>query len=67
MAGSSSQYSRRSFDDTSALFPIETKDEKPSARETLRSKSARPRAPLCEEKPILPGRKGTWRERRVEI
>ena len=54
MASSSSHHSSRSFDETSALFPIETNDEKPRLRSTAFSSSARPSAPLCEEKPIRP-------------
>ena len=54
-SGSSSQYSSRSFDETSALLPIETNAERPSPRAAPRSSSARPSAPLCDEKPMLPG------------
>ena len=52
--GSSSHHSSRSFEETSALFPIETNDEKPRPRSAAFSSSARPSAPLCEEKPIRP-------------
>ena len=52
---SCSQYSRRSFDETSALLPIETKAERPRLRSAAFSSSARPRAPLWDEKPIVPG------------
>ena len=55
--GSSSQYSSRSLEDTSALFPTETKAEKLSPRDSAFSSSASPSAPLCEEKPIFPGGK----------
>ena len=51
---SSSQYSSRSFDETSALLPIETKRESPSPRAVACSSRARPSAPLCDEKPMFP-------------
>ena len=54
MASSSSHHSSRSFEETSALLPIETKAERPSPRASAASSSARPSAPLCEEKPMLP-------------
>ena len=56
MLGSSSQYSSRSFEETSALLPIETNDERPRPRAAACSSSASPSAPLCEENPMLPGR-----------
>ena len=52
--GSSSQYSSRSLDETSALFPIETNDERPRPRADACSSSASPSAPLCDEKPMFP-------------
>ena len=55
VSGSSSQYSRRSLDETSALLPIEMNAESPRLRSAAFSSSARPRAPLCEENPIDPG------------
>ena len=54
VAGSSSHHSSRSFDETSALFPIETKAERPSPRDSAASSRARPSAPLCDEKPMCP-------------
>ncbi len=51
---SSSHHSSRSFDETSALFPIETNAERPSPRDSAASSSASPSAPLCDEKPMLP-------------
>ncbi len=63
---SSSHHSSRSFEDTSALFPIETNDESPSPRASARSSSARPSAPLCDEKPIAPLRERARREGRVQ-
>ena len=54
--GSSSQYSRRSLAETSALLPTEMKDEKPRLRSDAFSRRARPSAPLWDEKPIEPGR-----------
>ena len=54
MSGSSSQYSSRSFDETSALLPIETKEERPKPRAASWSSRARPSAPLCDEKPMFP-------------
>ena len=55
MPGSSSHHSSRSFDETSALLPIETNAERPSPRASARSSSASPSAPDCDEKPIRPG------------
>ena len=57
MPGSSSHHSSRSFDETSALLPIETNAERPSPRASARSSSARPSAPDCDEKPIRPAGK----------
>ena len=37
------------------MFPIETNAERPRPRGSAASSSARPRAPLCDEKPIEPG------------
>ena len=54
VASSSSHHSSRSFVETSALLPIETNAESPSPRDSAASRSARPSAPLCEEKPMLP-------------
>ena len=54
VVGSSSHHSRRSLDETSALFPIETNDESPSPRASAASRTAIARAPLCEENPMLP-------------
>ena len=63
---SSSQYSSRSFDETSALLPIETNDEKPRPRSDAFSSSASPSAPLCDENPIVPGRERARPEGRVQ-
>ena len=52
--------------ETSALFPIETNAERPRPRVTAASSSASPSAPLCDEKPMLPGRRRARREGRVE-
>ena len=54
VASSSSHHSSRSFVETSALLPIDTNAERPSPRDSAASSSARPSAPLCEEKPMLP-------------
>ncbi len=54
MSSSSSHHSSRSFDETSALLPIDTNAEKPSPRSDAFSSSARPSAPLCEENAIRP-------------
>ena len=54
MPSSSSHHSSRSFDETSALFPIETKAEKPRPRSVAFSSRASPSAPLCDEKPMRP-------------
>ena len=66
MSASSSQYSSRSFDETSALLPIETKLESPRPRASASSRSARPRAPLCDENAIAARRERAARERRVQ-
>ena len=55
VSGSSSQYSSRSFDETSALFPIETNADRPSPRPSAASRSASPSAPLCDETATFPG------------
>ena len=55
VAASSSQYSRRSLEETSALLPRDTKAERPSPRARACSTTARPSAPLCEANPTLPG------------
>ena len=55
VSSSSSQYSSRSLDETSALLPIETNDENPRPRALAASSRASPRAPLWEAKPIGPG------------
>ena len=54
MAGSSSHHSSRSFEETSALFPIETKADSPSPRASAASRNATPSAPLWDENPMLP-------------
>ena len=54
VSSSSSHHSSRSFDDTSALLPIDTKAESPRPRDSVASRRARPRAPDCDEKPMLP-------------
>ena len=51
---SSSKRSSRSFDETSALFPIETNAERPMPRASAASISARPSAPLWDEKADRP-------------
>ena len=66
VASSSSHHSSRSLDETSALLPIETNADMPRPRVTAASSSASPRAPLCDEKPMLPGGVDAGRERRVE-
>ena len=40
--------------ETSALLPIETNADRPRPRDSDASSSASPRAPLCDEKPMLP-------------
>ena len=55
MSSSSSHHSSRSFEETSALLPIETKAEKPSPRSEAFSSSASPSAPLCDENAMRPG------------
>ncbi len=55
VAGSSSQYCSRSLLDTSALFPILTKVERPIFRLFTYSRIACPRAPLWEPRAIFPG------------
>ena len=54
------------MDETSALFPIETKDENPRPRPSAWASRARPSAPLCDEKPIEPGGNGAGSEGGVE-
>ena len=54
VVGSSSHHSSRSFEETSALLPIDTNAERPRPLASARSSTASPRAPLCEEKPIFP-------------
>src|SRR5215210_4974021 len=63
VAASSSHHSRRSFVETSALLPIETNAERPRPRCPAASRSTSPSAPLCDEKPMLPG--GTLRPAKV--
>ena len=48
------------------MFPMETKAEKPRPRSAAFSSSARPSAPLCEEKRDGPGGNGRGREGRVQ-
>src|SRR3954451_5665389 len=57
VASSSSHHSSRSLEETSALLPTDTKEVTPRPVASARSSSASPSAPLCEEKPILPGGK----------
>ena len=52
--GSSSHHSSRSFEETSALLPIEMNDDRPRPLASARSSTASPRAPLCDEKPMFP-------------
>ena len=52
--GSCSQYSSRSFEETSALLPMETKFEMPRCSCSAYSRMARPSAPLWLEKAIGP-------------
>ena len=66
VSSSSSQYSSRSLDETSALLPMETNAENPSPRTLAASSSASPRAPLWDAKPIGPRRKRLSGERRVD-
>ena len=54
------------MEDTSALFPIETNAESPSPRSYERSSTARPSAPLCDEKPDVSRRNASRPERRIE-
>ena len=42
------------MEDTSALLPIETNADSPSPRAAASARKARPSAPLCDEKPMLP-------------
>ena len=63
---SSSHHSSRSFDETSALFPIETKAETPSPRASARSSSASPSAPALRGEPDPARRERARREGRVE-
>ena len=51
---SPSQYSSRSFPDTSALLPTLTNVDRPSCRAVASSRMVRPRAPLCESRPMCP-------------
>src|SRR5262245_156063 len=44
----------RSFEETSALLPIDTNAESPRPRDSHASSKASPRAPLWDEKPMLP-------------
>jgi hypothetical protein len=48
-------HSSRSFDETSALLPIETNAEKPRPRSDAFSSIARPSAPLWDDSAIRPG------------
>ena len=58
MAGSSSQYSSRSFEETSALFPTETKAENPRPRACACSRTREPeRAALRGEADVPAGGK----------
>ena len=66
VSSSSSQYSSRSLDETSALLPMDTNAENPSPRALAASSSASPRAPLWDAKPIGPRRKRLSGERRVD-
>ena len=66
VSSSSSQYSSRSLDETSALLPMETNAENPSPRALAASSSASPRAPLWDAKPIGPRRKRLPGERGVD-
>ena len=63
VSGSSSHHSSRSFEETSALLPIETNADNPRPRDSAASSIASPSAPLWEEKPMLPT--GAWREANV--
>ena len=54
VCGSSSQYSRRSLPDTSALLPTLTNVESPIWRWAARPRIAMPRAPLCDESATCP-------------
>ena len=63
VSGSSSQYSSRSFDDTSALLPTETNADRPRPRWEASSITARPTAPLCDEMATFPG--SNWRREKV--
>ena len=40
--------------ETSALLPIDTNADRPRPRDSAASRRARPRAPLCDENPMLP-------------
>ena len=63
MLSSSSQYSSRSLDDTSALLPIDTNADMPRPRWEASSITARPTAPLCDEMATFPG--SNWRRENV--
>ena len=67
VSSSSSHHSSRSFEETSALFPIETNAVTPSPADSDASSNASPSAPLCDEKRDLPGGERARRERRVEV
>ena len=58
VAGSFSQYSRRSLAETSALFPIETNWVSPRPRSAAACRMATPRAPDWLTKPTEPDRAG---------
>ncbi len=63
--GSSLQYCTRSLPETSALLPTETNVEMPRFRRRASSRSARPRAPLCEDRPTRPS--GGWTGENVAL
>ena len=66
VSGSSSHHSSRSFDETSALFPIETKAEKPSRARALLEQREPERAALRRE-PDPARRQRARREGRVQL
>ncbi len=54
VASSSYQYWRMSLPETSARFPAETKDDRPSPRRSSAESRAIPIAPDCVNRPVRP-------------
>ena len=55
VAASSSQNRSRSLPERSALFPVETNEDRPSPRRVASATAAIPNAPLCEANATPPG------------